>query len=459
MQLTDLVAILRRHRIVAILTFVLVAGASAVVTVVPRPTYTSTVKVLVVPQSAAAGSDVQVLQFVVSALPAIAESTDFRDRVAGLVATPLRRAAVTIKATSDQTTGQLALTVSSKDRAAVVSWADAAASEIVGPGGGPVTRIADLLVLGPASSPSSSAGTALYVLLGGLLLGLAGAVLVPVWLDRFRDRTQVVEYLPRRFGVPVLGSVPTVPVGLDGARPFRGADPGLQAHFDVIRLTLQVALAGAPVRCLTVLALDAGEGASAVSQLLARSFQLSGVTATVVADDVPQAEIARLADAFATGDGDAPLQLVAQPHAVRGAPGGGEDLPAPAGPADVAPALPARLQGAVILDGPPVSSGAAAAAAALTTGTVVLVVDVRRHTLREVSRSLATLQQLGVRVAGLVLNHARSDPRLARRRFRSPSPSGPPERTAGRPGQAPRPRRKPGRPARPRRRVSARRAS
>lgn len=83
--------------------------------------------------------------------------------------------------------------------------------------------------------------------------------------------------------------------------------------------------------------------------------------------------------------------------------------------------------GLLLVDAPALEVTAEATAAALATEVVVLVIDARRRTVREIGKTIERLGLLGVAVLGVVLNYAGADgqpeTRRQRRTRRRPAPA------------------------------------
>jgi capsular polysaccharide biosynthesis protein len=442
--LSDLLAVLRRSWLISLLSFVVVLGVSAGVAFLPATSYSASVKVLVVPKnSATAGNDVQVLQFVVSALPAVIESQDFHERVSRSVPVSQSSAPVTVSGSSNQTTGQLTVEVTSPDRAAVVPWANEAATTVSGPAGGPVTASANLVILNLAHTPTSSANERPLVLAGGAILGLIFALLVPLQVDRSRRRSNRIDYLQQRFDIAVLGTVPTFHPGSGWPIPavYEANTEGqeVRAVFEAIRLSLVMSLRRRKAPAITVLSASPGEGTSAVVAGLAWSLATSG--SQVLAVDYNSTNPS-LRELLGGPVADERGSLITATSVLSTA---WPELKLAFGSSGLRRAERRRQQfddgsdqtsdrpSMVLVDGSALGRSAEASAAALATQAVILVADARHRSAKEIGHTLTQLRLLGVEVLGVVLNHASPDGRRSRRRPRrqvapvSPThPSSPP---------------------------------
>jgi capsular polysaccharide biosynthesis protein/Mrp family chromosome partitioning ATPase len=428
-ELTDLLAVLRRFWALALICFVFVFALGVLAAILPATSYSTSVKVLVVPKNAAdAGNDVQVLQFVVSALPAVVESPNFARHVAQALPLADRAKPVILTGSSDQTTGQLTIAVKSTEKALVVPWANAAAKVVTGGGAGPVTANADLVVLNLAPAPSSSASERPFVVLGGGLLAVIIGILVPLQVDRTRRRSNRVDYLQRRLDLPVIGTIPTFSPTSGWPLPFsyeRGTEgEEVRAVFEAVRLSLLLALQRRPIPALTLLAAGAGEGTSVLTAGLAWSLVVSGTPVLGVDYNSANPSLKRLLAK------PSPANFGSQSGRSPGGVGdtGWPDLKLALGASGLRRAENRRLQfmeasepkaGLILVDGSALERSAEGRAAALATQSVVVVADARHRTVKDIGRTVLELRLLGVEVIGIILNHAspegrRTPKRLAR---------------------------------------------
>lgn len=279
----------------------------------------------------------------------------------------------------------------------------------------------DLRLLDPAvppTSPESDQVSQILVfgLLGGLMLGIALALV----LDMFDSRIRYPHQVTRDLGLPILGALPMLGKG-PGGTPNRDDVSALLESTRAIRMALIYSHGTAGPFVTTVTSPGPGDGKSFTSANVAKAFAASGrktllidadnrrgvlhrafgverkpglmemLSGTATLDEVVQSIDAAGIDFMATG-----TRLAAAP----------EMLASPK-MQQLMTELRARYQ-AIIIDSPPLGAGVDPLILASLTGTLVLVLR-NGVTDREFAGArLDALQKLPIRILGAILNDVRA---------------------------------------------------
>jgi capsular exopolysaccharide synthesis family protein len=304
--------------------------------------------------------------------------------------------------------------VSGSESAEVEALNDQLATlELLRSGSDPTIRVET-----PAAAPATpvSPRTKLSLIGGvfaGLLLGIAGAFALKA-LDMRGER----EAHLRRMGLGVLAHVP------DASRS-RGSRQTFEEAFRILRTMLRFASPREPYRTIAVTSASEQEGKTTTASQLAFAVLEAGQTVLLVEVDAYRPALHRLLDVVEGANGDseqaglldylsgrATLDEVVRSTAVPGlsfvAAGSlGMDsmsgiLEQPQGRAFVREF--AQLADLVILDCPPIGPRADAILIAAVADGVLLVVDGKQSSDREVTHAIQRLRSAQAEVIGVVLN-------------------------------------------------------
>lgn len=445
MELSDLLAAIRRRRLAAVVTFLLVVIVAAAIVVVPSKTYSASESLLVEPTpNSAGGGDVQVVQFLISALPSQVESQSFHDAVSRTLPPGLSRLPVMLTAKSDQTTGLLTVSVSSANPQAATSWGDAAGNLLVRSGAISTQGIATITRLNTAR-PSSSVNTK-AVAAGAVVLGLLLSILVAVITDSVRSRPRRPERIRRRYGVPVFAEVPRARRMSGGICPHKVFERNhrratdLVEGFEAIQLGLSIVMQQRSLSSVAVVSRRAREGKTTVAANLAWAWASTNRSVTLIDANLRDPQLGNL---FEKRDGTTPslakpgsLQTLGQPTRMRALQlveaGTADRHPAEIVTVNLGPILKglADQHRLILVDTPAFGDAAEAAVVAAATAGVIIVADERRTNLREVGVLIGELGDAGASVVGIVLNRSRSRRRPAYARSRDPEVDGGPTTVA-----------------------------
>jgi O-antigen/teichoic acid export membrane protein/Mrp family chromosome partitioning ATPase len=431
-ELSDFFSAFRRRWLLAVVTFLVVVLVGLAGTRLSEASYSASAELLVVPAGNA--TNVQVLQYLVSALPAQVEGQTFHDEVAASLPVALRTAAVKISSSSDQVSGRLSISAQSDDQAVVVAWADAAASLIGSVGAKAVPNVGSIVLLDRADTAVPSSSSKKIIVVGSVGLAIILAPLVTALAEAYRGRVGMAERVRQEFGLPVLGQIPgrTHLRGLEPLVVFRGRDrsAGVAMAFEAMAFALSTYFAGRTRRSLAVVSALGAEGRSTVAANLGWALAGIGVSAVVVdADFRSPGQEDLFASSAALGDrGGAAGETIGQATGCVGL----RLIPAVAGEGTPASAvfkeLPdllsrvERLRRLAVVDGPALNSAPEAFFVAGAVEATVVVVDVRRNGMADIGRTIARLDAAGVTLAGVVLNRVGSRTHWPRRPLRTPRP-------------------------------------
>ncbi|MGH9149696.1 MAG: hypothetical protein ACRD0F_05080, partial [Acidimicrobiales bacterium] len=150
MELSDLLGVLRRYRLVAGAVFGVVVAVGVAAAVLPSPRYAATTTVAVQPSGPADFGSVSYAQFVMPTLAARVESHSFRTRVQSSALGP-GAPPPAVRTGADSTTGIITITAESPDADTVAPFANGLAQALAAdqPSPGPLV----LTVLEAASRP------------------------------------------------------------------------------------------------------------------------------------------------------------------------------------------------------------------------------------------------------------------------------------------------------------------
>jgi len=272
----------------------------------------------------------------------------------------------------------------------------------------PDVRVLDAAV--PPQSPLRNAAVRIILMgiVGGLGLGLVGAVL----LDRLDPRFRYPEQATRDLGLTILGAIPRVRTG-NGARD---AAPVIEA-LRSLRLNLANAHGAAGPMVLTITSPGAGEGKSFISSNLAIAFADSGQRTLLIDGDLRRGVLHRILKVSRTPGlsdflkGTASIEQIVVPTSQRSLHfiGGGSRMQqAPellSSSALVELLTRVRSHFSIILvDSPPLAAGVDPFVLGTRTGNLLLVLRTGVTDRQLTLTKLDNLDRLPVRVLGAVLN-------------------------------------------------------
>lgn len=277
----------------------------------------------------------------------------------------------------------------------------------------------EVVMMAPAdlSAVTVAPSTAKY-LAAGVLAGLLLGYLLAFARDRFDTRIRTADDISERFEIPILGVIPnssTVARTEDSSGDFR-AEESLRK----LRTNLRYANVDHEARILVVTSPMQGDGKSSIAAQLAKVSALAGQEVVLVDADLrrPTArKVFGIAEKLGLTQllvGAASLDQVVRPTRIEGL----SVLTA----GDIPP-NPSELLGSnrmaelmtylsrdriVIIDAPPVLPVTDAAVLSKFSDAVVMIVGSGKTTAEQLDHALASLDQAGGHVAGVVLNRASS---------------------------------------------------
>jgi len=154
------------------------------------------------------------------------------------------------------------------------------------------SSIPDVKVLDPAVTPRRpNSNSAPRIIMLGFMASLGLAFALAILLDQVDKRFRYTEQVTRELGLTILGAVPAIKRGKDGAEKPVDASQTLEA-FRSIRLNLAHSYGSGPVR-LTITSPGPSEGKSLISSHLARSFAEAGYKTLLIDGDIRRGELHR----------------------------------------------------------------------------------------------------------------------------------------------------------------------
>ena len=280
----------------------------------------------------------------------------------------------------------------------------------------PDVRVLDRAVPPRQPSKNQAPQILLMAILGGLGLGLAGAIL----LDLVDRRVRYPEQVTSGMGLPIIGVVPRVK-SLNGRAGAENKAQLVEA-FRGIRLSLSHAYGAAGPVMLTVSSPGSGDGKSFISSNLALAFAELGGRTLLIDGDIRRGALHRLfgvtrkpglTDLLA---GHATLDEVIRPTSHGSLyliPSGsrltnGPELLSSPAMVDLVQQVKQRFR-TVLMDSAPLGAGVDPYALATLTGNLVLVLRTGA-TDKELARAkLGPMSRLPVRILGALLNDVSPD--------------------------------------------------
>ncbi len=280
----------------------------------------------------------------------------------------------------------------------------------------PDLRLLDAAV--PPTKPLSDQVTQVILLglLGGLLLGVAMAIL----LDMFDSRIRYPDQVTRDLGLPILGALPMLGKGPDGM-PNRDDVSALLEATRAIRMALVYAHGTAGPFVTTITSPGPGDGKSFTSANVAKAFAASGRSTIIIDADNRRGVLHR---AFGVERKPGLMELLSGTSSfeevVHSIDDAGIDFMATGTRMAAAPEMLAspkmqqllaelrtRYQ-AIIIDSPPLGAGVDPLILASLTGSLVLVIRNGVTDRAFAGARLDALHKLPIRVLGAILNDVRA---------------------------------------------------
>jgi capsular exopolysaccharide synthesis family protein len=284
------------------------------------------------------------------------------------------------------------------------------------------SAVPDVSVLDTAVAPlvptSNTAPMILFLVIGGSL-GLA--VIIAILLDLLDKRFRYPEQATHELGLDILGTIPTIRRGKNGATRMEDEAQLVEA-FRGLRLNVRNAANGSGPVTVAISSPGPGDGKSLISSNLALAFAEAGYRTLLIDGDIRRGQLHAtfavpqrpgLVDHL-TGDiviedviretSHANLFLVAcgtRRHR-------GPELLAADATVKMIRGLRARFD-AIIVDTAPLGAGIDPYALGAAAGTMLLVLRTGQTDRKLAQAKLTTLDRLPVRLIGAVLNDVRAD--------------------------------------------------
>jgi Mrp family chromosome partitioning ATPase len=440
----DLTATLRRHWLVAILVFCVVVGIGVAATALSPERYRSKVTVSVVPADKAAFDfgGTQIVQYLVPPVLTRVQSSLFARGIRERLPPDVAGSPVEITVDNEPGTGIIELGVISSTPRAAFAAATVANERLRGFPGSTFIDIATLTP--PSEAKSVRSERTPPIIAGSVVLAFILAALAAVAANRLRPAIPRAAEFRRRYGPEVLGEIPrkrkfprtaAALFGSGGPPEISTAFRNLEARFAKRLADMERAT---PRAVVAVTSWGAGEGKTTVAANLAWATASLEHLVTIADFDlrrprvhelleVPQdlgvADIAAGADVDGCGHPAALSELWVIPAGtVKGHPT--EAVHAALGKLDD---VAARF---VLLDTPPMFTAETVAIIGVVDA-VLLVVDGRNRSPREIEEAMSELALAGTPVLGVVLNRVKvKDGRGRMGYYYDYSPNGsPPSRT------------------------------
>jgi polysaccharide biosynthesis transport protein len=279
----------------------------------------------------------------------------------------------------------------------------------------PDVRILDSAVAPTRPSRNSAPVVILIGLAGGLALGLGLALLI----DRVDRRFRYPEQVSQGLGLPILGTIPKIRTGNNGASDPEHAAQVIES-FRSVRLNLSHSFEPGASIALVISSPAPGDGKSFVAANLALSFAEAGYRTVLVDGDIRRGDLHRtfgaerqpglidclLGAAHITGAlrSTTHARLVLMPSGARRREGP-ELLGQPA-MKELVRALRQSYE-VIIVDSPPLGAGIDPFVLSTTTGNLALVLRAGETDRQLAEAKLQVLDRLPVRLLGAILNDVR----------------------------------------------------
>jgi len=278
------------------------------------------------------------------------------------------------------------------------------------------SSIPDVRVLDAAVTPESPIkDTAARVILLGLVGGLAVGVVGAVALDRFDSRLHYPDQVTRELGLPILGALPHVRAGGNGKKAADTAQ--VIEALRGIRLNLVHAYGSAGPLMLTISSPGSGDGKSFLSSNLALAFGDGGYRTLLIDGDVRRGTLHRLlggsrkpglTDYLAgTASRESIVQPTGYPSVSFIASGTRQHTsPELLGSPALAELLSAMrpTYNVILVDSPPLGAGVDPFVLGAATRNMILVLRTGATDKQMARAKLEVLERLPIRLLGAVLN-------------------------------------------------------
>jgi polysaccharide biosynthesis transport protein len=419
---TQLLEVVWRRRLTALLTFLVALGAAAAVTFSLPKVYSSTAYLLV-GQTAQAGNAFEAVQINQLATRTYGEllqtrnlAEDVSRRVPWTETPEGLLAATSVSVVSDSQLLALTAEADSPERARQIANTYASTfverSEQLREQGGTDTRVA-VAEAAPLVDDPVRPRPRLYLAIAAVLAA-AAAVGVALLRHRLDQRIEIATTTTEVLGLPVLGRVPQ--------RSGRGDADELADAFRFLLTNLAFANQGRRPGSIAVVSSNEREGKTTTSLNIARAAAELGISVAVVDADLRRPSLVRMLEletdevggglsSFLAGSSATAITELALP-----VPGSSLQV-VPAGPV---PPNPAALLGSeglgefeerarkvfdlIVIDTPPLTVGPDASLVAAAVEGVVLVLDPGRTRRNAATRSVEQLRRAQGNVLGVVLN-------------------------------------------------------
>lgn len=431
MALSDYLRILRRNWMPIVALAMAGLIASGIFSLLVKPTYTSTTQLFVAIQSSGSVTELQQgntfsqarVQSYIKTVTTPVVLQPVIDSL-GLPATP-QELAGKVKSSGDVNTVFINISVSDTSPVQAAAIAQAVADSLIRtvgtlerPTAGGTSPV-NLSVVTPATAPvaPSAPDTELNLALGlliGLVVGIATAVLRSTLDTRVRGEADVRQVTD----APLLGGIAFDPAASKKPLLTQSGQQSPRAEsFRQLRTNLQFAQVSNTSKSVLVTSSLPGEGKSTTATNLAVSLAQSGLTVALVDADLRRPMVSdylgldRNVGLTTVLLGHAELEDILQPW--------GEDRlyiltsgQIPPNPSELLGSeqmrkLIGELEGtfdAVVIDAPPLLPVTDSAVLAQHVGGVMLIVGSQKVSRNDLAKSMASLDLVGARVLGVVLN-------------------------------------------------------
>jgi Mrp family chromosome partitioning ATPase len=416
----DLLRLLRRFRLVALVIFLVVMAAGAGVALRSPNRYKSTATVIVDPTVVSGQvGNVQQIDFLIPQYLAQLESRTYLLAARATLPAAIKDAPITVAATGEPGTGIIDIKVTSTNRAAVAPWAGALARTLVTQA---KQQLAVLRLIDVPETPTSPyAPNRPFVLFLSALVALFTAMIGVIIAGAVRARRDGAAEIRERFGIRVLAEIPSLPRRLAILEPSQlavnaAAVPVVDA-FQTLRASVSYLLADRPHPWLAVVSARGREGKSFVAVQL--SWLLGALDhETLLLDADARNPTAHQLLELASSPGIEALDASNLGDVMQrsgrerlGFIGAGQPDRHPAEVASAhLPYLLKQIDGhnvTLVVDTPPMSGAAETVIYAAGCGAVLLVIDARRRDFSDVEQMLLTLNDRRIDVLGVVINRSR----------------------------------------------------
>jgi Mrp family chromosome partitioning ATPase/capsular polysaccharide biosynthesis protein len=416
----DLLRLLRRFRLVAVVVALIVMAAGTAVALRSPNRYQSSATVIVDPTIVSGqAANVQQIDFLIPQYLALLKSRSYLIAARSTLPASIRDAPISVAATGEPGTGIIDITVTSTVRTAVAPWAGALAQRLVTQA---KEQLAVLKLIDVPQTPSKPyAPNRLFVIALSALIALFTAIISVIVAGALRARRDGAAEIRERFGIRVLAEIPTLPRRLAILTPPQlatstAAVPVVDA-LQTLRASVSYLLADRAHPWLAVVSARGREGKSFVAVQLSwllgalehETLLLDADARNPTAHQLLELSAAPGIEALdATNLGDVMQRTGRERLGFIGA-GQPDRHPAEVASAHL-PFLLKQIDGhnvTLVVDTPPMAGAAETVIYAAGCGAVLLVIDARRRDFSDVEQMLLTLNDRRIDVLGVVINRSR----------------------------------------------------